>query len=150
MKLNEIRDNEGARKSRKRVARGIGSGSGKTAGRGQKGQKARSGVAVRSFEGGQMPIYRRLPKRGFKNPFAKNFAIVNLDSIQKAIDAGKLSANEINVESLLKANVISKTLDGVRLLARGAVTASMNITVNAASKAAVAAVEKAGGKVTIA
>ncbi len=150
MKLNEIKDNEGARKSRKRVARGIGSGSGKTAGRGQKGQKARSGVAVRSFEGGQMPIYRRLPKRGFKNPFAKNFAIVNLDSIQKAIDAGKLSANEINVESLLKANVISKTLDGVRLLARGAVTASINITVNAASKAAVAAVEKAGGKVTIA
>lgn len=150
MKLNEIRDNEGARKSRKRVARGIGSGSGKTAGRGQKGQKARSGVAVRSFEGGQMPIYRRLPKRGFKNPFAKNFAIVNLDSIQKAIDAGKLSANEINVESLLKANVISKTLDGVRLLARGAVTASINITVNAASKAAVDAVEKAGGKVTIA
>ncbi len=150
MKLNEIRDNEGARKSRKRVARGIGSGSGKTAGRGQKGQKARSGVAVRGFEGGQMPIYRRLPKRGFKNPFAKNFAIVNLDSIQKAIDAGKLSANEINVESLLKANVISKTLDGVRLLARGAVTASINITVNAASKAAVAAVEKAGGKVTIA
>ena len=150
MKLNEIRDNEGARKSRKRVARGIGSGSGKTAGRGQKGQKARSGVAVRGFEGGQMPIYRRLPKRGFKNPFAKNFAIVNLDSIQKAIDAGKLSSNEINVESLLKANVISKTLDGVRLLARGAVTASINITVNAASKAAVAAVEKAGGKVTIA
>ena len=150
MKLNEIKDNEGARKSRKRVARGIGSGSGKTAGRGQKGQKARSGVAVRSFEGGQMPIYRRLPKRGFKNPFAKNFAIVNLDSIQKAIDAGKLSANEINVESLLKANVISKTLDGVRLLARGSVTASINITVNAASKAAVAAVEKAGGKVTIA
>ena len=150
MKLNEIKDNEGARKSRKRVARGIGSGSGKTAGRGQKGQKARSGVAVRGFEGGQMPIYRRLPKRGFKNPFAKNFAIVNLDSIQKAIDAGKLSANEINVESLLKANVISKTLDGVRLLARGAVTVSINITVNAASKAAVAAVEKAGGKVTIA
>ena len=149
MKLNEIRDNEGARKSRKRVARGIGSGSGKTAGRGQKGQKARSGVAVRSFEGGQMPIYRRLPKRGFKNPFAKNFAIVNLDSIQKAIDAGKLSANEINVESLLKANVISKTLDGVRLLARGALTAKVEISVNSASKAAIEAVEKAGGKVTI-
>ena len=149
MKLNEIRDNEGARKSRKRVARGIGSGSGKTAGRGQKGQKARSGVAVRGFEGGQMPIYRRLPKRGFKNPFAKNFAIVNLDSIQKAIDAGKLSANEINVESLLKANVISKTLDGVRLLARGAVTSKVNVSVNSASKAAVAAVEKAGGKVNL-
>ncbi len=150
MKLNEIKDNEGARKSRKRVARGIGSGSGKTAGKGQKGQKARSGVAVNGFEGGQMPIYRRLPKRGFKNPFAKNFAVVNLDTIQKAVDAGKLSANEINVESLLKSNIISKELDGVRLLARGAITASVNITVNSASPAAVAAVEKAGGKVTIA
>lgn len=149
MKLNEIKDNEGARKSRKRVARGIGSGSGKTAGKGQKGQKARSGVAVNGFEGGQMPIYRRLPKRGFKNPFAKNFAVVNLDTIQKAVDAGKLSANEINVESLLKSNIISKELDGVRLLARGAITASVNITVNSASPAAVAAVEKAGGKVTI-
>ena len=150
MKLNEIKDNEGARKSRKRVARGIGSGSGKTAGKGQKGQKARSGVAVNGFEGGQMPIYRRLPKRGFKNAFAKNFAVVNLDTIQKAVDAGKLSANEINVESLLKSNIISKELDGVRLLARGAITASVNITVNSASPAAVAAVEKAGGKVTIA
>lgn len=150
MKLNEIKDNEGARKSRKRVARGLGCGSGKTAGRGQKGQKARSGVAVRSFEGGQMPIYRRLPKRGFNNPFAKTFAVVNLDTIQKAIDAGKLSANEINVEALLKANVISKALDGVRLLARGAISTSINITVNSASKSAVEAVEKAGGKVTIA
>ena len=151
MKLNEIKDNEGARKSRKRVAaRGMGCGSGKTAGRGQKGQKARSGVAVRSFEGGQMPIYRRLPKRGFNNPFAKTFAVVNLDTIQKAIDAGKLSANEINVEALLKANVISKALDGVRLLARGAISTSINITVNSASKSAVEAVEKAGGKVTIA
>ena len=149
MKLNEIRDNEGARKSRKRVARGIGSGSGKTAGKGQKGQKARSGVAVNGFEGGQMPIYRRLPKRGFKNHFAKVFAVVNLDTIQKAVDAGKLSANEINVEALIKANIISKKLDGVRLLARGAINASINITVNSASKAAVAAVEKAGGKVTI-
>ena len=150
MKLNEIRDNEGARKPRKRVARGIGSGSGKTAGKGQKGQKARSGVAVNGFEGGQMPIYRRLPKRGFKNHFAKVFAVVNLDTIQKAVDAGKLSANEINVEALMNANIISKKLDGVRLLARGAINASINITVNSASKAAVAAVEKAGGKVTIA
>ncbi len=150
MKLNEIKDNEGARKSRKRVARGIGSGSGKTAGKGQKGQKARSGVAVNGFEGGQMPIYRRLPKRGFKNHFAKVFAVVNLDTIQKAVDAGKLSANEINVEALMNANIISKKLDGVRLLARGAINASINITVNSASKAAVAAVEKAGGKVTIA
>lgn len=150
MKLNEIKDNEGARKSRKRVARGIGSGSGKTAGKGQKGQKARSGVAVNGFEGGQMPVYRRLPKRGFKNHFAKVFAVVNLDTIQKAVDAGKLSANEINVETLMNANIISKKLDGVRLLARGAINASINITVNSASKAAVAAVEKAGGKVTIA
>ncbi len=150
MKLNEIKDNEGARKSRKRVARGIGSGSGKTAGKGQKGQKARSGVAVNGFEGGQMPVYRRLPKRGFKNHFAKVFAVVNLDTIQKAVDAGKLSANEINVEALMNANIISKKLDGVRLLARGAINASINITVNSASKAAVAAVEKAGGKVTIA
>ena len=100
MKLNEIKDNQGARKDRKRVARGIGSGSGKTAGRGQKGQKSRSGVAVNGFEGGQMPIYRRLPKRGFKNPFAKVFAVVNLDTIQKAIDAGKLNAEDASVASL--------------------------------------------------
>lgn len=150
MKLNEIKDNEGARKSRKRVAHGLGCGSGKTAGRGQKGQKARSGVAVRSFEGGQMPIYRRLPKHGFNNPFAKTFAVVNLDSIQKAIDAGKLSAQEITVESLMNANLVSKKLDGVRLLARGAINSSINITVNSASKSAIEAVEKAGGKVTIA
>lgn len=150
MKLNEIRDNEGARKSRKRVARGIGSGSGKTAGRGQKGQKSRSGVAVNGFEGGQMPIYRRLPKRGFKNHFAKEFAVVNLDTIQKAVDAGKLNAENITIEALLKAGIVSKELDGVRLLARGAVTSKVNVTVNSASKAAVAAVEKAGGKVNIA
>ena len=149
MKLNEIRDNEGARKNRKRVARGIGSGSGKTAGHGQKGQKSRSGVAINGFEGGQMPIYRRLPKRGFKNPFAKEFAVVNLDTIQKAIDAGKLNAEDINVESLLKAGVINKTLDGVRLLARGAITTKAVISVNSASKTAIAAVEKAGGKVNV-
>ena len=149
MKLNEIRDNEGARKPRKRVARGIGSGSGKTAGRGQKGQKSRSGVAVNGFEGGQMPIYRRLPKRGFKNRFAKEFAVVNLDSIQKAVDAGKLNAEEINIEALLKAGLVSKKLEGVRLLARGAITSKINITVNSASKSAVAAVEKAGGKVSL-
>ncbi len=147
MKLNEIRDNEGARKSRKRVARGIGSGSGKTAGHGQKGQKARSGVAINGFEGGQMPLYRRLPKRGFNNPFAKVFAVVNLDTIQKAVDAGKLNADDITVDALLQAGVIGKKLDGVRLLARGAITAKVNVTVNSASKSAVAAVEKAGGKV---
>ena len=101
------------------------------------------------FEGGQMPIYRQLPKHGFKNPFAKTFAVVNLDTIQKAIDAGKLDAKNINVESLMNSNVVSKTLDGVRLLARGAVTSSIEITVNSASKAAVAAVEKAGGKVNL-
>lgn len=150
MKLNEIKDNAGARKSRIRVARGIGSGKGKTGGRGQKGQKSRSGVAVNGFEGGQMPIYRRLPKRGFKNPFAKVFAVVNLDTIQKAVDAGKLNAEDINVESLVAAGIISKTLDGVRLLARGAITSKVVIKVDSASKAAVAAVEKVGGKVNFA
>ncbi len=149
MKLNEIKDNEGARKSRKRVARGIGSGSGKTAGRGQKGQKSRSGVAVNGFEGGQMPIYRRLPKRGFKNPFAKVFAVVNLDTIQKAVDAGKLNASDITIDALMSAGIVSKKLDGVRLLARGAITSNVTISVNSASKAAVAAVEKAGGKVNV-
>ena len=147
MKLNEIRDNEGARKSRKRVARGIGRGSGKTGGRGVKGQKSRSGVAVNGFEGGQMPIYRRLPKRGFNNHFAKEYAVVNLDTLQKAVDAGKLNAEDINVEALLNAGIVSKKLDGVRLLARGAITSKVNVTVNSASKSAVAAVEKAGGKV---
>ncbi|MBP3345993.1 MAG: 50S ribosomal protein L15 [Alphaproteobacteria bacterium] len=149
MKLNEIKDNEGARKSRKRVARGIGSGSGKTAGRGVKGQKSRSGVAVNGFEGGQMPIYRRLPKRGFKNPFSKEFAVVNLDTIQKAVDAGKLKAEAIDVDTLMSAGIVSKKLDGVRLLARGALTAKVVISVNSASRAAVEAVEKAGGKVNL-
>lgn len=149
MKLNEIKDNQGARKDRKRVARGIGSGSGKTAGRGQKGQKSRSGVAVSGFEGGQMPLYRRLPKRGFKNPFAKVFAVVNLDTIQKAVDAGKLNAEDVSIASLQSAGIVSKTLGGVRLLARGAITSKVNVSVNSASKAAVAAVEKAGGKVNL-
>ncbi|MFR7963704.1 MAG: 50S ribosomal protein L15 [Alphaproteobacteria bacterium] len=149
MKLNELRDNEGATKNRIRVGRGIGSGKGKTCGRGQKGQKSRSGVAVNGFEGGQMPIYRRLPKRGFKNPFAKEFAVVNLDTVQKAVDAGKLNAAAIDVAALMNAGVISKELDGVRLLARGAITSSVTISVNSASKAAVAAVEKAGGKVNL-
>lgn len=149
MKLNELRDNEGATKNRIRVGRGIGSGKGKTCGRGQKGQKSRSGVAVNGFEGGQMPIYRRLPKRGFKNPFAKEFAVVNLDTIQKAVDAGKLNAAAIDIAALMNAGVISKELDGVRLLARGAITSSVTISVNSASKAAVAAVEKADGKVNL-
>ena len=149
MKLNELRDNEGATKSRIRVGRGIGSGKGKTGGRGVKGQKSRSGVSIHGFEGGQMPIYRRLPKRGFKNPFAKEFAVVNLDTIQKAIDAGKLNADAINIESLMNSGIVNKQLDGVRLLARGALTSKVAISINSASKAAVEAVEKAGGKVTI-
>ena len=149
MKLNELRDNEGATKNRIRVGRGIGSGKGKTGGRGQKGQKSRSGVSIHGFEGGQMPIYRRMPKRGFKNPFAKTFAVVNLDTIQKAIDAGKLNANDITKETLLASNVVSKEMSGIRLLARGALKTAINITVDSASKAAVAAVEKAGGKVVV-
>ena len=149
MKLNELKDNYGATKNRIRVGRGIGSGKGKTSGHGQKGQKARSGVAINGFEGGQMPIYRRLPKRGFKNPFAKIFAVVNLDSLQKAIDAGKLKADKIDLEALNKAGLVNKSYDGVRLLARGAVSTAVNISVNSASKAAVALVEKAGGKVNI-
>lgn len=149
MKLNELRDNEGATKNRIRVGRGIGSGKGKTGGRGVKGQKSRSGVSIHGFEGGQMPIYRRLPKRGFNNPFAKEYAIINLDTLQKAVDAGKLSADAIDLLSLMNAGIISKPMDGLRLLARGAVTSSINVTVNSASKAAIAAVEKAGGKVTV-
>ena len=149
MKLNELKDNEGATKNRKRVGRGIGSGKGKTCGLGHKGQKARSGGAKMGFEGGQMPIYRQLPKHGFKNPFAKNYAVVNLDTIQKAVDAGKLEAKNVNIETLMSSDIVSKTLDGVRLLARGAVTSSIEITVNSASKAAIAAVEKAGGKVNL-
>lgn len=149
MKLNELKDNEGATKNRIRVGRGIGSGKGKTGGRGVKGQKSRSGVSINGFEGGQMPIYRRLPKRGFKNPFAKEFAVVNLDTIQKAVDAGKLTASAIDLAALLNAGIISKELDGVRLLARGAITTGVTISVNSASKAAVAAVEKAGGKVNL-
>ena len=149
MKLNELQNNPGATKSRIRVGRGIGSGKGKTGGRGVKGQKSRSGVSVNGFEGGQMPIYRRLPKRGFNNPFAKQFAVVNLDTIQKAVDAGKLDATSIDIDALLSTRVITKKMDGVRLLARGAITSSVTITVNSASKAAVEAVEKAGGKVNL-
>ena len=151
MKLHNLSPAQGANTTEKRLGRGIGSGLGKTSGKGHKGQWARSGGGVRpGFEGGQMPIYRRLPKRGFKNPFAKTYAVVNLDTIQKAIDSGKLDAKAITVESLLSSNVISKKLDGIRLLARGAITSSINITVNSASKQAVSAVEKAGGKVNFA
>ncbi|WP_142848555.1 50S ribosomal protein L15 [Telmatospirillum sp. J64-1] len=151
MKLNELRDNPGARKERLRVGRGIGSGKGKTGGRGVKGQTSRTGVAINGFEGGQMPIYRRLPKRGFKNPFSKSFAVVNLGRLQAAIDAGKLdAAKTINTETLVAAGLVGNVQDGVRLLGKGELTAKVTIEVAGASKAAVAAVEKAGGSVVVA
>jgi large subunit ribosomal protein L15 len=150
MKLNEIRDNPGARKESIRVGRGIGSGKGKTGGRGVKGQTSRTGVSINGFEGGQMPIYRRLPKRGFTNPFRKTFALINLDRLQDAINAGKISITEtINGQTLLKSGLLSDVLDGVRLLARGTLTSSVKIEVTGATAAAIAAVEKAGGQVTI-
>ncbi len=150
MRLNELADNAGARKERKRVGRGIGSGLGKTGGRGVKGQKSRSGVAIKGFEGGQMPIYRRLPKRGFNNPNAKRFNVVNLGRIQTAIDEKKLDAKKpITAEVLSKAGLINKPWDGVRLLGKGEITAKVAFEVNHASKSALQAVEKAGGSVTI-
>lgn len=150
MKLNELKDNPGARKTKIRVGRGIGSGKGKTSGKGHKGAKARSGVAVNGFEGGQMPIYRRLPKRGFHNPTAKDYAIVNVGRIQEALDDGRLAKDvPLSVELLLAAGLVSKSRDGVRLLAKGELSAKIEITVAGASAAAVAAVEKAGGKVTL-
>lgn len=150
MKLNDIRDNAGARKARLRVGRGIGSGKGKTSGRGVKGQSSRTGVAINGFEGGQMPIYRRLPKRGFKNPFRRDFAEVNLDRLQKAIDTGKLSAvDTITGEKLVAAGVIGEVKDGVRLLARGELKASVTIEVVGATAAALEAVQKAGGSVVV-
>ena len=150
MKLNELRDNPGASKKAKRIARGPGSGKGKTAGRGIKGQKSRSGVAIAGYEGGQMPLYMRLPKRGFNKPNRKKFAVVNLGLIQKFIDAGKLSAGEITEDTLLEAGVIRRKLDGVRVLAKGEITAKLALTVTGASKSAVEAVEKAGGSLTVA
>jgi large subunit ribosomal protein L15 len=151
MKLNEIRDNAGATRPRKRVGRGIGSGMGKTSTRGHKGQKARSGghPAV-GFEGGQMPLHRRLPKRGFKNPFRKEYVVVNLGRLQKAIDSGKIDAAQpIDETGLQQAGLFKSRRDGVRLLAAGEVTAAVTLTVSGASKAAIAAVERAGGSVTI-
>ncbi|CAM5768855.1 50S ribosomal protein L15 [Labrys miyagiensis] len=150
MKLNDLRDNEGATKSRIRVGRGIGSGKGKTGGRGVKGQKARTGVAVKGFEGGQMPLHRRLPKRGFHNIFAKHFAEVNLGRVQTAVDAGKLDAKAVvNAEALVKAGVIRRALDGVRLLGSGELKAKVAFEVAGATKGALAAVEKAGGSVKV-
>ena len=150
MKLSDIADNAGARKKRMRVGRGIGSGKGKTSGRGGKGQTARSGVRIKGFEGGQMPMHRRLPKRGFNNVFRLEFVEVNLDRIQQAIDAKVLDPSAtINAETLVKSRVLRRAKDGVRLLGRGEIKAKVNIEVHGASKSAVAAVEKAGGTVKI-
>jgi large subunit ribosomal protein L15 len=150
MKLNELRDNPGASKRKKRVARGPGSGKGKTAGRGIKGQKSRSGVAINAYEGGQMPLHRRLPKRGFNKPNAKAFAVINLGSLQKFIDAGKLDAKaEIDEAALVTSGLVRRRRDGVRLLAKGELTAKVALKLTGASKAAVEAVEKAGGKVEL-
>lgn len=150
MKLNELSDNSGARKNRKRVGRGPGSGTGKTAGRGMKGQKSRSGVSIKGFEGGQMPLYRRLPKRGFNNIFRKKFVELGTGRLQAAIDAKKVDAKaEITAESLVEAGVLRRAKDGVRLLVNGELSAKVSITVAGASKGAVAMVEKAGGTVTV-
>lgn len=150
MKLNELSDNPGAKKGRMRVGRGIGSGKGKTGGRGVKGQKSRTGVAIKGFEGGQMPIYRRLPKRGFKNLFSKDYAEVNLGRLQKAIDAGKIDAAQvIDAAVLAGAGLVRDAVVPVSLLAKGQLTSKVTITVGRASKGAVAAVEAAGGSVTV-
>ena len=150
MRLNELRDNDGAAKLRTRIGRGIGSGKGKTGGRGVKGQKSRSGVAIKGFEGGQMPLHMRLPKRGFNKPNRKQWAEINLGRLQKAIDEGKLDAKKaIDAEALIAAGLVRRELDGIRLLAKGDLKAKVEITVAGASKTAIAAVEKAGGKVNL-
>jgi large subunit ribosomal protein L15 len=150
MKLNGISDNPGSSKERMRVGRGIGSGKGKTGGRGVKGQKARTGVAIKGFEGGQMPLHRRLPKRGFWNPFSTNYNEVNLGRIQQAVEAGKLDAKAtVTLASLMAAGVVTKARDGVKILGQGELTTNLTFEVAAASKSAVAAIEKAGGAITL-
>ena len=150
MRLNQIADNPGARKDRMRVVRGIGSGKGKQSGRGGKGQTARSGVRIKGFEGGQMPMHRRLPKRGFNNIFRVEFAEINLDRLQDAIDAGTIDAKDtVTIESLVKAGVLRRPKGGLRLLGRGELKAKLTIEAHGASKSAIAAVEKAGGSVKI-
>jgi large subunit ribosomal protein L15 len=150
MKLHELRDNPGAAKKRTRVGRGPGSGKGKMGGRGIKGQKSRSGVAINGYEGGQMPLYQRLPKRGFNKPNRKAYAVVNLGLIQKFVDAGKLDASAaITEEALVASGLVRRVLDGVRILAKGEVTSAVNLEVTGASKAAVEAVEKAGGSLKV-
>ena len=150
MKLNEIAPRPGSRKKRMRIGRGIGSGMGKTGGRGGKGQTARSGVRIKGFEGGQMPMHRRLPKRGFNNIFRVEFAEINLDRLQDAIDAGTIDAKDtVTIESLVKAGVLRRPKGGLRLLGRGELKAKLTIEAHGASKSAIAAVEKAGGSVKI-
>ncbi len=150
MRLNELKDNPGATKARKRVGRGIGSGKGKTAGRGVKGQKSRSGVAIKGFEGGQMPIHRRLPKRGFNNIFRKDLNEINLSTVQEAVDNGKLdTSNPVTVEVLVESGIVRRKKDGVRLLGNGELKAKVNFEIAGASKSAIEAVEKAGGSVKV-
>ena len=150
MKLNELNDNQGARKGRMRVGRGIGSGKGKTAGRGQKGAKARSGVAINGFEGGQMPLHMRMPKRGFNNPFRLEFAEVNLWRLEQAVAAGKIKKGaELGAAELVAAGVIRRELDGVKLLGKGEIKTALKLTVYSATEAAIKAVEAAGGSVTV-
>ncbi|TMM49449.1 50S ribosomal protein L15 [Sulfitobacter sabulilitoris] len=151
MKLNELHDNEGATKKRKRVGRGPGSGMGKMGGRGIKGQKSRSGVSINGYEGGQMPLYQRLPKRGFTKPNRKSYAVVNLGLIQKFIDAKKLDAKSaITEDALIASGLVRRKLDGIRILAKGDFTTKVDLQVTGASKSAVEAVEKAGGSLTVA
>ncbi len=150
MKLNDIRDNEGSSKERMRVGRGIGSGKGKQSGRGGKGQTARSGVRIKGFEGGQMPLHRRLPKRGFNAPFSTDYNEVNLGRLQQAVDAGKLDAGKtVTLEALIAAGVCAKARDGVKILGNGELKAKLTLEVDAASKSAIAAIEKAGGSVKL-
>jgi large subunit ribosomal protein L15 len=150
MKLHELRDNPGATKTKKRVGRGPGSGLGKTGGRGIKGQKSRSGVAIKGYEGGQMPLYQRLPKRGFNKPNRKAFAVVNLGLIQKFVDAGKLDATgTIDEDALVASGLVRRKLDGIRVLAKGDITAKVTLAVTGASQSAIDAVEKAGGSLTV-
>ena len=150
MKLHELRDNPGAASKKTRVGRGPGSGKGKMGGRGIKGQKSRSGVAINGYEGGQMPLYQRLPKRGFNKPNRKEFAVINLGLIQKFVDAGKLDAKSaITEDALVASGLVRRKLDGIRVLAKGEVSAKLNLEVTGASKAAVEAVEKAGGSLTV-
>lgn len=150
MQLNELKDNQGARKRRMRVGRGMGSGKGKTAGRGQKGQTSRTGVAINGFEGGQTPIHRRLPKRGFNNIFRKEYETVNFNLLQKAVDNGKLNEKDtVDLDALKKAGLVRKKSTQVKLLAKGELKAKLTLQVNFASAAAKAAVEKTGGKVIL-